>query len=299
MDKTMKQALLLLLVCSGPALLAQAWCPPGATWHYGFASDNFNGFQKYTYTADTVFNGLHYQVIAKEIHTHWQNPPSDQVVHAPDIYMRVVDEVVFGFDPSGNLDTLVWFDAVPGDAWQVLQPDDSGCACYYTVMDTGHVVLDGVSLRYLQTEITSPFFNCEAASRLFVERIGSFGSFLGDVGECGIGVSDTTLRCYQDFQMNYSPENALPCEFILDIGEASVRSVVAVYPNPGTDVIHVGTGNSAPTDVRVLDGMGRVVLRARNAVGLVEFNSSELSAGIYMVELRSPQGRRTIRWVKQ
>ncbi len=299
MDETMKQALLFLLVCSGPALMAQAWCPPSATWHYGFASDNFNGFQKYTYTGDTVFFGVQYLRVAKEIHTHWQNPPSDQVVQAPDIYMRLVDDVLLGFDPSGNLDTLVWFDAVPGDAWQVLQPDDSGCACYYTVTDTGHVVLDGVWLRYLQTEITSPFFNCEAASRLFVERIGSFGSFLGDVGECGIGVSDTTLRCYQDFQMDYSPENALPCEFILDIGEAPVLPSAAVYPNPGTDVIHVEGGGTKRMAVHVLDNMGRTVLATSSTNGSMVMDCGSLSPGLYLLEVSTEKGRRSVKWVKR
>lgn len=175
-----KLPLLLVWLAFGnyPSAYAQAWCPPGATWHYGFATSNSNGYEKYTYMGDTVFNAVQYQLIAKEVHSYTQNPPGYHVIQAPDIYMRLVDDVLMGFGPRG-LDTLVWFDAVPGDAWQVLQPEDSGCLCDQLVTDTGHVVLDGVSLRFLRTEVTSPFFECMSATRLFVERIGSYGSFFG------------------------------------------------------------------------------------------------------------------------
>lgn len=79
------------------------------------------------------------------------------------------------------------------------------------------------------------------------------------------------------------------------------RSVwqVRVYPNPGTEVLHIETDVKSKVDVRVLVATGRAVLTAGDPSGSLELSSIGLSPGIYLVEVNTTDGRRTVKWVKQ
>lgn len=72
-----------------------------------------------------------------------------------------------------------------------------------------------------------------------------------------------------------------------------------VFPNPGTDVLHIEAGAKGRTGVRVLDGTGRQVLAASGSTGTLELNSGSLAPGVYVVEVRTAQGRRTVKWTKR
>lgn len=72
-----------------------------------------------------------------------------------------------------------------------------------------------------------------------------------------------------------------------------------VFPNPGTDVLHVETGLKGKIDVRVLDATGRAVLKASGPSGSLEISSGGLSPCVYLVEVNSSEGRRTVKWIKR
>jgi hypothetical protein len=299
MDKTMKQiayiCVMALLLLQLPAD-AQVWCPAGATWHYGFDYGQSNGYNEYTYMGDTVIAGVAQQQIAVETHYYTQNPSGYHEYAGETVHTRLDDGVLYIFQASlGLWDTLIWYSAVPGNQWQVLQPSDSFCDCRYIVTDTGHAVIGGMSLRYVQTTVTG--FECESVSRRFLERIGSVhGTFLD---ECQTGDADTTLRCYQDIDMNYSPPDAPACDFISGIREESLLHGIEVWPNPGTDVLHVETGMNGKVDVGVHDATGRAVLTASAPGGSLEISSAGLSPGIYFIEVNTAEGRQTVKWVKR
>ena len=70
----MRRITLILFVISNMAA-AQSWCPPEANWYFGFAYGNTNGYSKYSYIGDTLYEGQTAQVIAQEVHSYTNNPP--------------------------------------------------------------------------------------------------------------------------------------------------------------------------------------------------------------------------------
>lgn len=74
---------------------------------------------------------------------------------------------------------------------------------------------------------------------------------------------------------------------------------VRVFPNPGTDVLHIESDTKGRTAVRVRDATGRAVLAASSATGSLELSSIGLSPGVYLVEVNTTEGRRTVKWIKQ
>lgn len=305
MNKTIMKGLFLFLVLLALAvapLHAQQWCPPGATWHFGFNYAGSNGYHKYTHEGDTIIGGITEQIIGNEGHYYMQNPPGYHVIEEADIRTRMADGVLYAFhNPPGGQsgagwDTLIWYSAVPGDHWQVLQPDDFQCDIRFLVTDTGHTELGGMNLRYVQTTVMEG--TSELGTRRFLERIGSLhGTFRG---ECIDINTDTTLRCYQDMEMNYSPPNAPACDFISAIGEGGTPSIaVAAFPNPGTGVLHLETSGDMLQKVLLRDALGRVCLRAHPNAYRTELDVCWLSPGLYTVQIYTPKGIRTLHWVKQ
>jgi hypothetical protein len=301
MDKTMKQIACvsaLLLWAFHLSVSAQVWCPPGATWCFGFENAQSNGYQVYTYTGDTLIGGEVQQMIAVQSHYYTQDPPGyhDDTSSTP-IYTRFADGVLYGFNSSlGIWDTLIWYNAAPGEEWQVFQPVDFVCDCRYTVTGTGDTLLDGISLHYVQTTITGP--ECAPGTRRFTERIGSVEGVFG-LWECATGMDGHSLRSYQDLQLGYSPPGALPCDFISGIDEEPKQGPIRVFPNPGTDVLHVETGMIGKVDVGVHVATGRAVLTASAPGGSLEISSAGLSPGIYFIEVNTAEGRQTVKWVKR
>lgn len=300
----MKKCMLLWAVLPWlcPTLQGQVWCPPGATWHYGFNYPQYNGYYKYTYLGDTVIGGITETVIGKVGHFYMQDPPGYHVVPEADVRTRMENGVLYIFhDPPGSQsgaawDTLIWYSAVPGDHWQVLPPDDFECDIRFLVTDTGHAVLAGIGLRYVQTTVMEG--GTALGTRRFLERIGSMlGTFRG---ECLEIYADTTLRCYQDIGMNYAPPNAPACDFISAIEEASVQAaLVFLFPNPGTDVLFIETTAGLLDEVLLRDALGRVCLHVYPNAQRTELHAQALPPGFYTVEASTPQGKQVRRWLKQ
>ncbi len=84
------------------------------------------------------------------------------------------------------------------------------------------------------------------------------------------------------------------------VGESLTRSIpVKVFPNPGTDVLHIEADTNGKVDVHMLDGTGRSVLNASSFTGSLELGSSSIAPGVYMVEVHTAQGRQTLKWIKR
>lgn len=302
MDEAMKTHLRL------PALLplillclqadAQVWCPPGAVWHWSGYTDPLNTYTVNTYVGDIPFSGGTMQEITSETHYYTFNPPGYHMYTGPTRYTWVDNGVVYHTDNSNVwFDTLIWFTAVPGDHWQVPQPQDFFCECNYLVTDTGHTQLAGHWLRFVQTVKDGDCWN-DIPVR-FVERIGSF--HMTWEGECALSESpDTLLRCYQDLDMNYSVPGSPGCDFISTVRERTVPSSVLAWPNPGTDRLHIGPNATSITELRMLDATGRTALSGIHPDnGPISVNTSSLSPGIYCIVAITSKGKQTVRWVKQ
>ena len=78
------------------------------------------------------------------------------------------------------------------------------------------------------------------------------------------------------------------------------ENAFAVYPNPASNVINVSNENYKITSVSISDLNGRIVKQsAFDNLSKVELNVSDLSSGVYMMNIKSAQGEVTKKIVKQ
>ncbi|MBS1545990.1 MAG: T9SS type A sorting domain-containing protein [Bacteroidetes bacterium] len=290
----------LLWCCT--SVFAQTWCPPGATWWFGFDYGSVNGYRMYSYSGDTIVHGRQAKRVDVEVHWHTVSPPSDAVFMNDPIFTSMDNGVLYQYlvnaEPlATDWDTLIWYGASPGDQWQVPQMDDYYCDRRIVVTDTGHVEVAGLNLRYVQTDFPDEYGEVQF-SPLFLERIGSvYGTFLVQCGFENQYEPDTILRCYQDVELSYSVPNAPPCDFVAGIGPEPGREAVALWPNPGTDMLHIG--GKGKMEVRVLDAAGRAVLAGSSPNGSLGLSSAGLSSGVYLVEVSTATKRQTVKWIKR
>lgn len=278
-------SLLFVTLSSSLALQAQSWCPPGATWTYN-ADMALSGFQRMTYTHDTIIAGHTAHVIDRYPAIQYPLPPPDfgytepYIDHTPVAAItQLEDDVVYIFSGTDR-DTLYWFGALPGDHWYPAFVDDP-TRQPLVVTDTSTTVVDGVPLRTLQV-----------SGYTVMERIGSTWDMLLT---CPNWLVDgpTGLRCYSDAEIEFSLV-AGECELLMGVPEAE-RSHIALYPNPGSErfVIQLPPGMHR---IQVRDALGRVVFHAGAAGSRIEIDTSTWPSGLYLVHV---DGRPAQRWVKE
>ncbi len=74
----------------------------------------------------------------------------------------------------------------------------------------------------------------------------------------------------------------------------------AVYPNPASSVINVNNKNNSPiTKIVLTDLNGRIVKQDASNLSNVQLNISDLSAGVYMINITSAEGSTTQKIIKQ
>ncbi len=72
-----------------------------------------------------------------------------------------------------------------------------------------------------------------------------------------------------------------------------------VYPNPGTDLLHISTGIPGKATVRLLDSTGRIVKAKRGGEAIMQLDCGDLAPGLYVVEVQTQVGRQTVKWTKR
>ena len=280
-----------ILLVSPQALVAQNWCPPGATWTYSITDDvpyAWHGFLVVTYARDTLWGGHPGQVFS-----------SHAVMVLGDLGFTSVSDVdvsnitwVEGdvVHAPTTWDTLYNFAAVPGDFWygstyaRVNCPGDP-----LAVLDTGHVMVDGLSLRYVDVD------NGVNGLHRIIERIG-YDLWMTPQLNCVPPSAIATLRCYHDDEIDYvAPGWSGPCEGIVGIGEQVIGSSSYVFPDPGADHFTLSLP-PGPHSIALFDATGRLTLQQRTIDERATIATAHLPSGTYVV--RVDEGR-PMRWVKQ
>lgn len=86
------------------------------------------------------------------------------------------------------------------------------------------------------------------------------------------------------------------------IDEVEGQLPLRVHPNPARDAVHLELEASGRVEYRVLDTLGQEVLQGSLAAGGAlrhPLDVAALQAGSYLVEVRSPKGLHTARFIKE
>lgn len=299
----MKKCIFLLLTMTmSSTMQAQMWCPPGATWTANFEDilDGVEGCESAVYMGDTLYEGRTAQRIAVEdIIMDYPSGSLDTTYW--DNYTSVEDSIVYAWTDSEGWDTLYWFNTVPGDRWYGpgMVPDGMGFCGMMEVTDTAHVIINEHALRQVTCAYLDDVGAVTSNGFSFTERIGT-GSMHFPYGGCFVVEGWWGGHTYQDDEFPlYDNGTGSNCDHFSGIADGWTSSRPSAFPNPGTNVLHIETGAIGTTDVRVLDATGRAVLAASGPGGPLELDSGGLSKGVYLVEVSTTEGRRTVKWTKR
>lgn len=266
---------------------AQVWCPPGATWHHGWFTFTETGYVTTVYGADTLINGTPSQKLLPEKHIY-DFVSQSYVDQALPALFTAVDQDMVSIWTGSDFDTLYRLNAIPGDSWQVPLTFDP---VNLLVNDTGTIVVDGLSLRYLAVEYSPGGFQ-----DTIVERTGSWRVFFDASLSLGLDAPISRLRCYEDQDISYSSGAAPTCDFVLAIGSGMEVWSVRPYPNPGTEQVSVVLAQGGTLDIS--DAFGRLMATWPMQPGQNTISTVGWSPGHYSFLLRSGAQLKSFSWIK-
>lgn len=291
---------------------AQSWCPSSAAWYFDIQFGTTTGYALFAYNGDSVVGGRNAKVIDHE--GHYFNSSTQVTNHYdfPKVITALDSGVLYIWHGQGEWyepywDTLVWFGAVPGDYWEVLQPEDFSCSCGYTVTDTGHVNIAGLSLRYVQTtsDCVDLGLSVGLEDPMFIERFGGVHDIFLD--ECQTPQLDTTLRCYQDVDITYMTTIAPTCDLIVGTGPGASSGPVPLFTffhDPVEAMCELRLGSPTTDDLRwqLLDASGRQHVEAiiPRGTSMHRIGTAGMAAGLYTLRVCDAKaGCQTVKWVRQ
>ncbi|MBK9276018.1 MAG: T9SS type A sorting domain-containing protein [Flavobacteriales bacterium] len=297
------RAALLALVLLPLLAAAQSWCPPGATWHFSFGGYLFEGYLQRTYVADTIVGGRNAQRLTDSGHqiSTFNGYPVHSIVQRT--HFTSLDGDLLLIWIGAAWDTLIRFDAVPGDRWFPPGIGNQPCGALpsgmYEVVDTSTVWLNGTALRSVTLDAVlaggvlmgTPWFH-------FTERIGLHQGFRIDPW-CLVDGGYEQIRCYSDSTISYqAPTWTAACDLGLAV-EERLHDEVDAFPNPGSThfTLELSPG---PHTITLFDATGRVVLQQRTSDTRPVIATEALPDGLYSISVRDEQGGvMGATWVKE
>jgi hypothetical protein len=202
-------------------------------------------------------------------------------------------------------DTLYYL-GVPGDRWssQIADPE-----CYphgvIEITDTGHVVIQGVSLRTWDlTYLDENGQPVPDAPSTFADSLGIIERIGCPVGNppqpCGNGAVDypaMLLLHYSDNEI--SIPNGSTCEIFTGTPALTyVQDKISLYPNPGSDILLINS-SSTMVGIEVGDQMGRTLPIAQQSLHLRYIPTETWSRGTYFIRITLSDGTQIVqRWIK-
>jgi hypothetical protein len=191
-----------------------------------------------------------------------------------------------------NFGTLYVFGQAPGSQWETIIDYPFGAdTVRWTVLDTGHVVLDGVSLLSQEVSAISngPYQTESLTSGTMIDRLGDlFFLFPWILGFCD-AERNGPLRCYSDPEINWLAPHLPQCDLSTGITERSDAPSIMVSPSilDAGGSVHVALP-SGSTGV-LLDATGRTVaaLPANGDLNIAH-------TGLYLIHAVSEHGQLSV-----
>lgn len=301
MGKKIIHTIIIFLLCIN-GFKSQTWCPTGAEWTYSYSYvyPQANGYVVLKYMGDTLLNSMIYKKLNGTFYgTNAAYGSGTVTLQHEKYYIRQNNKLVHvynGFTPD---DTLFNFNAVPGDKW--LRARISGTVCNVTrravtVIDTGSVVINGITLKKLVLSYVRGLFvgsGTTSYTDTVYEKIGSIKFHLIPwTCETATAMPDASgsfpagnFRCYKDdFFATYHKTGMPGCYSPVAINELNESGSISVFPNPNSGIFKVVlTENSKNATAQVLDYSGRKIYEGTLLEGENKFELKNISAGIYLL----------------
>lgn len=287
--------------------LAQERLAPGATWQFTNIGLVGSYFVRGTMTndGDTVMGGETAQRLLINTQGYWPHAPYSTSFSGY-YYFSTVGGLVKQWTTTG-WDTLYRFDAGLGDHWYALgmDPGTSTIPCdpmdnRHTVIDTGHVTLNGVQLRqvtllsYRQSAPLTPIF------RTITERIHFPYSTLYNT--CNEIICESAIPCtYSDPEIGDVPLGALEPESYCgiawtdvptDLGPPMMNSGDQLIVGPGLLTVNWNSTTARPTSVMLFDSAGKLCFEAYLDDASTALPHS-LPSGVYVARIGYMDGVRS------
>lgn len=287
----------------GLQIKAQMWCAPGATWHYRVYANMFpyyDGHLKLIVTNTISINSITCNNIdGTYIGKVWgPSFPTSTVNNYVNFQTYENSKVVYLYNSgTSGFDTIANFNANIGDKWLVIRYPFHVCASNpvrkpVTVIDTGHVIINNISLKRLKVSI--PIQSSAATyTANVIEKISFLSGFLfhSIYTTCVTdGPSYGNFVCYSDDNFTlYNPSSAI-CNYVpsgVGINENSFsNSIFKLYPNPTNDIFNIELNE--PVNLKIFSTTGALVYeRVYNELGNFQLDISQLPNGIYNLRTES------------
>ncbi len=281
---------------------AQSWCPPGAEWHLSTGGYLFSGYLHRTYTGDTLIAGRTAQRLADDgyIISNFSGQPV--YLERSAVHYTSLDDDLLLILRNNVWDTLVRFDAVPGDRWypgSVLPcPGEDHPSGMYQVVDTTTLWVDGLPLRSGTLDGVQADGSLIGGSPLpYHERIGLLGGLIFDPW-CFFDGGYESVRCYSDNEISYhAPDWPDACDLGLYV-DRYLKKFSTLFPNPGTTHFTLTLQPGSHT-ITLFNATGRMVLEQRTTEEQLIIDTEGLPAGMYMVRIVGSTGAaHHLQWIK-
>ncbi len=229
------------LATSTVDISAQVFCTPNSVWHHDKGGFMYFGYDRLEYTGDTVVEGrsCHRLETTGMLDGTWWGQGVFETVDT-DIFIHVDGDLVLTHEQTW--DTLYNFAATPGQYWGI--PDlwpEMGCSLDARVMvlDTGHLVLDGLSLKFLSVDLIYDEVN--SIRDTIVERIGALHSSIRLRSVCITDSGYGALRCFQDDVLSYVAPAPSGCTGNVGVDEDDQRRPPSAWMDGDDCVLDIRT----------------------------------------------------------
>ena len=275
---------------------ARSWCPPGAEWTHAYADVSFgggHGITRVVYEGDSQVGGFMAQKLREtNVIAPWGSDEYTSTTNPYPMLTRFADGVVYLWNGwPGEYDTLMWFNAAPGQFWASPGLEDWP-DFRITVLDTSTVTIGGVPLRELTVQWGTWDWMPPDTLR---ERIGFSMNYLNGSWWFLTDQPWVGLRCYRDVELSFNTSGETDCGLTLSIDNARKGVSAGVFPNPGTD--HFTLNDLVPsTTFRIYDTTGRCIFTDRATSERMVVDASGFAPGMYHIRLED--GKHGLSWIK-
>ncbi|MES2679778.1 MAG: T9SS type A sorting domain-containing protein [Bacteroidota bacterium] len=332
-----------ILLCSAvifamASAFSQNWCPPGARWHFKrghpVSSPWHDGIIEMAYSTNTTVIGVpckRLDAVFKGNRLIGAGGGYNITEPYNSYYTYENNNVVFLYNGSNAFDTLVNFNALPGDKW--LKPRSPQTLCIsrpvLTVTDTGHININGFFLKQIKTidsasvlawswiDTTAYSYTYTyAEAETFVERIMFLGvlsqnifpanceGYPQDSTSSDSGPPSNVFRCYRDFSFPVYKNNwyfggTSDCGSLTGIETIENNNInIRLYPNPNNGGFQLDL--QAPANVSIINVLGETVYTACfKEPGTVTVEANQMPPGVYVLKAKTAEGNGQMKFIRQ